>query len=104
MIRNYHLTPAPSRFLIRDVKSGAEQLKDWMHRRRFMQKEAAEHLGFDVTYVSHLVAGRRVPGLDNALVIERETGIPVEAWASIALDTRVNDDATVGANPQDDKA
>lgn len=62
------------------MKSGAEQLKDWMHRRRFMQKEAAEHLGFDQTFVSQLVNGARVPGLENAINIERETGIPVEAW------------------------
>lgn len=64
------------------MKSGAEQLKDWMHRRRFLQREAAEHLGFDETFVSQLVNGRRVPGLDNAIIIERHTGIPVEAWLS----------------------
>jgi transcriptional regulator with XRE-family HTH domain len=64
------------------MKSGAEQLKDWMHRRRFLQKEAAEHFGFDVTFVSQLVNGKRTPGLDNAILIERATGIPVEAWLS----------------------
>jgi len=64
------------------MKSGAEQLKDWMHRRRFLQREAAEHLGFDATFVSQLVNGARIPGLDNAIKIERETGIPVEAWST----------------------
>ena len=68
------------------MKSGAEQLKDWMHRRRFLQREAADHLGFDETFVSQLVNGRRTPGLDNAILIERETGIPVEAWLSHADD------------------
>lgn len=68
------------------MKSGAEQLKDWMIRRRFLQREAAEHLGFDETFVSQLVNGRRTPGLDNAILIERETGIPVEAWLSHADD------------------
>lgn len=53
-----------------------------------MQREAAEHFGWDETYVSQLVNGRRSPGLDNAILIERLTGIPVEAWASSALDTR----------------
>jgi len=64
------------------MKLGPEQLKDWMHRRRFLQREAADFLGFDETFVSQLVNGRRVPGLDNAIRIERKTGIPVEAWLS----------------------
>ena len=76
------------------MKSGAEQLKDWMHRRRFLQREAADHLGFDETFVSQLVNGRRTPGLDNAVIIERETGIPVEAWLSHADD---KSDEPVGA-------
>lgn len=71
-----------------------------MHRRRFMQREAADYLGWDETYVSHLVAGRRVPGLDNAILIERKTGIPVEVWASSELDT---DEATVAANGRNSK-
>lgn len=62
------------------MKSGAAHLKDWMHRRRFLQREAAEYLGFDETFVSQIVNGHRVPGLENAIVIERKTGIPVESW------------------------
>lgn len=69
------------------MKSGPEQLKDWMHRRRFLQREAAEYLGFDETFVSHLVNGKRSPGLDNAIILERRTGIPVEAWLSDDADT-----------------
>lgn len=68
------------------MKTGAEQLKDWMHRRRFLQQEAAEHFGWPDSYISHLVHGRRLPALDNAIKIERETGIPVEAWMSSELD------------------
>ena len=64
------------------MTSGAQQLKDWMHRRRFMQREAAAYFGWHETYISQLVNGTRMPGLDNAIKIERETGIPVEAWAS----------------------
>jgi transcriptional regulator with XRE-family HTH domain len=70
------------------VKNGPEQLKDWMHRRRFMQKEAAEYLGWDETYVSRILTGGRIPGLDNAIHLERMTGIPVEVWASSELDIR----------------
>lgn len=58
-----------------------------MHRRKFMQREAAEYFGWHETYVSQLVNGQRVPGLDNAVHLERLTGIPVEAWASDELDT-----------------
>lgn len=68
------------------MKSGPEQLKDWMHRRRFMQREAADYFGWHETYISHLLSGARTPGLDNAVTIERLTGIPIEAWVSSELD------------------
>jgi transcriptional regulator with XRE-family HTH domain len=84
------------------MKSGAEQLKQWMHKRQFMQREAAEYFGWDETYVSQLVNGRRTPGLDNAIVIERKTGIPVEAWASIELDnSETTEPVTVGKSKHD---
>ena len=86
------------------MQSGAGQLKDWMIRRRFLQKEAAEYLGIDETFVSQLVNGRRVPGLENAVHLERMTGIPVEAWMSTE---RGNTDDTVGldaAKSRHDKA
>jgi transcriptional regulator with XRE-family HTH domain len=69
------------------MQAGAEQLKDWMHRRRFMQREAAEYFGWDESYISQLVNGVRIPGLANAVRIERMTGIPVEAWAPSELDS-----------------
>lgn len=68
------------------MKSGPEQLRDWMHRRRFLQSETAEHLGFDRTFVNQLLSGARVPGLGNAITIERLTGISVEAWLPTASD------------------
>lgn len=51
-----------------------------------MQREAAEYFGWHETYVSQILNGHRVPGLDNAVEIERMTGIPVEAWVSSTLD------------------
>lgn len=86
------------------MKSGAEQLKDWMHRRRFLQREAAEHLGFDATFVSQLVNGARTPGLDNAIKIERETGIPVEAWLPIGRDETVQPVSAGAAKSRHDNA
>ena len=84
--------------------TGAEQLKDWMHRRRFMQREAAEYFGWDETYVSQLVNGRRSPGLENAIAIERLTGIPVEAWSSSSLDTSDEPMPVVSAKANKSKA
>ena len=57
-------------------------MRDWMERRGFNQTETANYLGFDIPYISQLVNGARNPGLANAVLIERQTGIPVEAWAT----------------------
>jgi plasmid maintenance system antidote protein VapI len=69
------------------MKSGAEQLADWMKRRGFNATEAAAHFGWDLTFISKLINGHRLPGLTNAVKLERETGIPVEAWLPSGLDT-----------------
>lgn len=65
--------------------SGAEQFKDWLRKRGFSQADAARYLQLDEPYVSVLLRGKRTPGLDNAIHLERLTGIPVEAWASSEL-------------------
>lgn len=82
------------------MQPGHEQLKDWMHRRRFLQQEAAEYLGLDAPYVSKLLSGTRSPGLDNAVKIERATGIPIEAWMESELDTSSEPVAASAAKPQ----
>jgi transcriptional regulator with XRE-family HTH domain len=86
--------------------SGAEQFKDWMRRRGFTQADAARYLQLDEPYVSVLSSGKRTPGLDNAIHLERLTGIPVEAWASSELG-EVGQPVTAGGrktkNSQDDK-
>lgn len=64
---------------------GSEQLRDWMRRRGFKQADAARYLDVDEPYISVLLSGKRTPGLDNAIKLERLTGIPVEAWASSEL-------------------
>jgi transcriptional regulator with XRE-family HTH domain len=62
------------------MESGAVQLRDWMRRRGFTQADAARFLGFDEPYISVLASGKRTPGLENAVLIEQLSGIPVEAW------------------------
>lgn len=69
------------------MRSGPEQLRDWIERRGFNYEETARYLGLDPSVVTKLANGTRHAGLKIALVIERKTGIPVEAWASVDVDT-----------------
>lgn len=62
--------------------NGAEQLLRWMKRRRFSQTEAAEYFGFDRHYLNKIIKGHKRPGLDNAVLIEQRTGIPVKSWSA----------------------
>lgn len=64
------------------VQPGSEQIRDWMKRREFRNEEAATYLGIDAAVMTKLANGSRNAGLKIALIIERKTGIPVEAWAS----------------------
>lgn len=65
------------------MPSGPEQLRDWIRRRGFAtQAEAAAYLDIDTSMFSLLVNGKRSPGVNSALDIEKKTGIPVEAWAT----------------------
>jgi transcriptional regulator with XRE-family HTH domain len=69
---------------------GREQLRDWIDRRHFNQREASEYLSTPEAMVSSWLSGRRSPGLENAVNIERLTGIPVEAWMSSRSDESVS--------------
>ena len=64
------------------MKTGAELLKNWIGRSTYKQVDAAVALGLTQSYLSLLANGKRVPGRDKAVRIERLTGIPVEAWSS----------------------
>lgn len=82
------------------MQSGPEQLLDWQGRRGFNKSEAAEYLGFDVTFYSKLINGHRNPGLTNAITIERRAGIPVEAWQSSELDESVTTGSETSRKPR----
>lgn len=60
--------------------TGRERLARWMERSRLNQRQTAQIFGVHFAYLSQILSGRRSPGLANAITIERETGIPVEAW------------------------
>jgi transcriptional regulator with XRE-family HTH domain len=50
------------------------------------------YLGMDETTISKILKGTRNPGLENAIAIERLTGIPVEAWLPTSRDNSVSDE------------
>lgn len=63
---------------------GHKMLRAWINRIGLSQKDAAELLRMDPTYLSGILNRTRRPGLENAVWIERVTGIVVEAWVSTA--------------------
>ena len=60
---------------------GRDRLREWMDRSKLNQTETAQLLGFDAVFLSQILNGHRRPGLDNAITIERVTGISVESWS-----------------------
>lgn len=68
------------------MKSGVEHFKGWLERMRFNQRQAAAYFGWDETFISHILSGKRTPGLANAVKIEELTGIPARTWVSSELD------------------
>jgi transcriptional regulator with XRE-family HTH domain len=64
---------------------GAERLNQYRLRIRLKQRELADLLGLTEQYVSKLLSGSRRPGLAIAMRIERQTGVPAEAWLDSPL-------------------
>lgn len=65
------------------MRPGPEQLKEWIERRQLTQRQAAEELEFGPTgevALSYYLSGKRLPGRDRALSIQRIAGIPAESW------------------------
>lgn len=74
-----------------------------MRRRGFTQRDAARYLGWADAYVSRLLSDDddvriKALGLDNALHLERLSGIPVEAWESTKVDESERAVAAIPAN------
>ena len=61
--------------------SGRKRLRQWLDRSKLRQSEAAKTLGVHQVVLSLWLSGKRRPGRENALLLERETGIPVESWS-----------------------
>ena len=64
------------------MTTGPEQLRDWLQRRGFNQREGANLLEMDDTHLCRILSGERTPTLQQAVAIQRLTGISVETWAN----------------------
>ena len=81
------------------ISEGCRRLRAWMDRSKLTnQVEAARVIGISYYYFNKIYLGIRVPGRDTAVQIEKETGVPVEAWASIRLDKIKRATVTSGRN------
>jgi transcriptional regulator with XRE-family HTH domain len=60
--------------------TGPERLLQYCKRSHLKQYELADLLQMHNTTLSHVISGKRRPGLDIAVRIEALTGIPVSAW------------------------
>ena len=88
LLCRFLLTHCPRVGRVLVMRSGPAQLKEWIERRGFNYQEASRYLGIDPSVLTKLANGTRHAGLTIALIIERKTGIPVESWASVDLDTQ----------------
>lgn len=64
------------------MESGRSLLRAWMGRMRLNQRDSAVYIGIHEAELSQYLSRSRTPGLERAILIERKTGIPVEAWSS----------------------
>ncbi len=72
-----------------EATDGPARLKAWLERSRISQRAAAVLLGCHYTHVSQILSRRRVPGLAQAVAIERVAGIPAGAWVPTGVGTHV---------------
>lgn len=64
---------------------GPSLLASWLKKRDCSHEQFAEMVGAHRTQVFRAVRGKRRPGLDLAVLIERVTGgaVPVESWTDV---------------------
>lgn len=62
------------------MQTGRKRLREWINRSKLNQRQAAELLEVDQTYLSQILSGKRFPGLATAVHFEGVTGVSVEAW------------------------
>ncbi len=76
--------------------TGRERLREWMDRSKLNQRQTAELLGVHEVFISQILSGIRSPGLENAILIEERTGIPVRCWSQSELSESKEPSIVVG--------
>jgi len=61
------------------MTKGARQLRQMFEKPR--QQDIAKRIGVGASYLSLLASGKRTPSIAVAAKIQKELGIPVEAWS-----------------------
>lgn len=72
-------------FTILGMNRGAQELEQWIVRRRIKPRVAALELGITPTYLWMLRNGVRLPGRDLALKIQDTAGIGMAEWTQPAV-------------------
>ncbi len=80
------------------MQHGRDRLRDWIERSRLKQYEAAAVLGMSDVFLSQILNGVRTPALENAVKIERVTGVSVESW--LLKHVSDDDEVAVAAAPK----
>lgn len=60
--------------------SGRQQLRDWIDRQGLNQTNAAKLLGVHDVVLCQWLNGDKIPGLDNAIMLDDKAGIAVRSW------------------------
>ncbi len=67
-------------FIVANMTKGAKQLAKLFAQPT--QREIAKRIGVNDSYLSLLASGKRTPSMAVAAKMQRELGIPVEAWVA----------------------
>lgn len=62
--------------------SGRSQLLKWIERNNISRAEASVRFGVSPTLMTRWLNGERRPGYQKLLLLQDETGIPVDSWPS----------------------
>ena len=81
------------------MQSGRERLTEYRKRSKMNQRTLARLIGITEAYLSQVLSGKRFPGRENALLIERLTGVPVESWSEPARGESVHAPAHGASKP-----
>lgn len=62
------------------ASKGGDEMRKVREQRNLSQREVAEMLGISNNEVSDYENGRKTPGLERAVKIEKVLGVPCEVW------------------------